>query len=291
MAVQIASIDGHDVAYEIFGEGNTGGTWISTLGGRFAMDDPGFSLLAEELAKHNKQVILWDRPNCGSSEVRFDGPSESVIQADALAGLVKHLGVGPVMMQGGSGGARVTLLAAQRHPEICKGIALNWITGSTYGLLILAMVYCFDSYFAAFTGGMEAVVELDLWKQVQERNPKNRDIILSQDREEFMDTMQRWMRVYYEVPGELIPGASDEELRAFTKPAIIFNSGHSDPHHPRYVTEGVAALLPNASLLDPPWGDHEWLDRGADNSANANGLFRRWHLLTPQLLEFEASIS
>jgi hypothetical protein len=33
------------------------------------------------------------------------------------------------------------------------------------------------------------------------------------------------------------------------------------------------------------------LDRGADNTANGNGLFRRWHLLTPQLLEFEASIS
>ena len=289
--MEIASIGGKDVAYEIYGKGNSGGTWICTPGGRFAMDDPGFSLLAQELAGQGRQVILWDRPNCGSSELDFDGPSESVIQADALAGLLEQLGTGPAMLQGGSGGARVALLAAQRHPEICKGLALNWITGSTYGLLVLAMVYCFDSYLAAFTGGMEAVAELECWQQVQERNPKNRAVILSQDRDEFLDTMQRWMRAYYETPGQLIPGATDEQLRALERPALIFNSGHSDPHHPRQVTESTAALLPRARLVDPPWGDREWLERGEDHAANGNGLFRRWHLLTPQLVEFEDSIS
>jgi len=284
----IAEIDGRDIAYEVVGEG---APWILTPGGRFPKETPGLPQLAEALADAGRQVILWDRPNCGASELNFTGPSESVIQAEALAGLLTHLGVGPAMIHGGSGGARVSLLAAQRHPEICKGLSMNWITGSTYGLLILAQVYTFPSYLAAFTGGMEAVADLEDWQESQQRNPKNRGAILSQDRDEFLATMERWMRVYYPLPGELIPGATDEELRAFEKPTLVFNSGHSDPHHPRFVTEGVAALLPDARLLDPPWGDHEWLDRAEEHAAQGTGLFRRWPLLAPQLLEFERSIS
>ena len=60
---------------------------------------------------------------------------------------------------------------------------------------------------------------------------------------------------------------------------------------PIFMTEATAALLPRARLVDPPWGDREWLERGEDHAANGNGLFRRWHLLTPQLVEFEDSIS
>jgi pimeloyl-ACP methyl ester carboxylesterase len=288
----IASIDGHDIAYDLYGEGNTEGTWICTPGGRFTKDDPGFPLLAEALVEAGRQVILWDRPNCGASEVRFDGhESESEIQADALAGLVEHLGVGPVMMQGGSGGARVTLLAGLRHPEICKGMSLNWITGTSYGLMGLANVYCFPSYEAAFHGGMQAVADHPTWAEVIERNPKNREIILSQDRDAFLETMNRWAQVYCESPTSLIPGALDSDLASFDKPVLVWNSGTADIHHPRKLTEAVAALLPNARLVEPPWPDDEWAQRMAENAAKGNGLFRRWYLLAPALVEFEDSIS
>ena len=288
----IAVIDGHDIAYEVYGEGNSGGTWICTPGGRFSKDDPGFPLLAEELAKAGRQVILWDRPNCGSSEVRFDGAdTESEIQADALAGLVTHLGVGPVMMQGGSGGARVTLLAGLRHPEICKGMSLNWITGTAYGLMQLANVYCFPSYEAAFLGGMEAVADHPTWAEVIAKNPKNRDIILSQDRAEFLEAMDRWAQVYCISPTALIPGALDTELAAFDKPVIVWNSGAADIHHPRKLTEDVAAVLPNSQLAVAPWPDDEWMQRTAEHAEKGNGLFRRWYLLAPGLVEFEDSIS
>jgi pimeloyl-ACP methyl ester carboxylesterase len=284
----IAEIDGRQIAYEVVGEGEP---WILTPGGRFPKETPGLPQMAEELAKAGRQAILWDRPNCGGSELNFTGESESVVQADALAGLLKHLGVGPAMIHGGSGGARVSLLAAQRHPEVCKGLTMNWITGSTYGLLILAQVYTFPSYFAAFTGGMEAVAELEDWQEAIEHNQRNRDVILSQKRDAFLATMDSWMRAYCPTAGVLIPGVTDDELRVFDRPTLVFNSGHSDPHHPRAMTEAVADLLPNASLVDPPWGDREWLERGEDNAENGNGLFRRWPLLLPQLLDFEASIS
>jgi len=288
----VAVIDGHEIAYEIYGEGNTGGTWICTPGGRFTKEDPGFPLLAEALAEGGRQVILWDRPNCGASEVRFDGDeSESEIQADALAGLVKHLGVGPVMMQGGSGGARVTLLAGLRHPEICKGMSINWITGTSYGLMGLANVYCFPSYEAAFLHGMEAVANHDTWAEVIAKNPKNRDIILSQDRDTFLETMNRWAQVYCESPTSLIPGALNADIATFDKPVIVWNSGKADIHHPRKLTEAVAELLPNAILEQAPWPDEEWMERMSENMEQGNGLFRRWFLMAPRLMEFEDSIS
>jgi hypothetical protein len=38
-------------------------------------------------------------------------------------------------------------------------------------------------------------------------------------------------------------------------------------------------------MVEPPWGDREWLDRMADA---ANGLFLNWGKLAPQLAEFDS---
>ena len=62
----------------------------------------------------------------------------------------------------------------------------------------------------------------------------------------------------------------------------MFRSGASDHNHPRETSEQVAALLPNARLVEPPWPDTEWIDR-------ARGIwqeFERWPLLAPQLVEW-----
>jgi hypothetical protein len=64
----------------------------------------------------------------------------------------------------------------------------------------------------------------------------------------------------------------------------VFRSGQSDPHHPRYTTEEVAALIPNATMAEPPWGDREWIERMQDS---ANGLFRNFGKLAPQIIEFD----
>ena len=46
----------------------------------------------------------------------FGGTSESEVQADALGALLRHLDLGPTVIVGGSGGARVSLLAARATP-------------------------------------------------------------------------------------------------------------------------------------------------------------------------------
>ena len=48
-----------------------------------------------------------------------------------------------------------------------------------------------------------------------------------------------------------------------TLPTMVFRSGASDLNHTRATSEAIAAGLPNAQLVEPPWGDHEWNDRQA----------------------------
>src|SRR5262245_59603899 len=118
------------------------------------------------------------------------------MQADALAALLRDLGLGPAILVGGSGGARVSLLTAAHHPDVTAAVAMWWITGRPLGLLALATHYCAGSLKAAWTGGMEAVAALPEWAEVQERNPANRARFLAQDPDEFVATMERWMTTY-----------------------------------------------------------------------------------------------
>jgi hypothetical protein len=87
----------------------------------------------------------------------------------------------------------------------------------------------------------------------------------------------------------LVPGLSDSDARALTAPALVFRSGASDAHHTRETSERVADLLPNSRLVEPPWGDTEWNDRMVA-SAQDEGLFARWPLLAPQLLEWSSGL-
>jgi pimeloyl-ACP methyl ester carboxylesterase len=282
-----ADIDGIQIEFELIGEGRP---WVITPGGRFSKETPGVRQLAEELAGHGNQVLIWDRPNTGASDVNFTGSSESQMQADALAGLLRHLELGPTIIMGGSGGSRISLLTAAAHPGVAAGLALLWISGGTYGLMLLGVVYAGDSIKAAWTGGMEAVMELPAWKEVLERNPRNHQFFLDQNPREFIDTLERWMRIYCPDPAVTVPGLLDADYAKIDLPAIVFRSGASDPHHPRVTTEKVASLIPGARLLEPPWGDREWVERGEASAKGEGAIFERWPLLAPQLLEFAATI-
>src|SRR6266545_426091 len=250
-----AEIDGLSIAYEVIGEGRP---WVITPGGRFSKDDPGVRELAEALAERGNRVVIWDRPNTGESDVSFTGDSESALQADALAGLLAHLDLAPAVIAGGSGGSRVSLLAAARHPEVAAGLAVWWISGGVYGLMAIGNHYCGGSIGAAWNGGMEAVTALPEWAEVMERNPSNRQRFLDQDPKAFIATFERWMLAYCPCGSELVPGLPDDDARKLDVPTLVLRSGASDMHHTRAMSEQVAQLLPGARLVEPPWGDTEW---------------------------------
>ncbi|HEX3841232.1 MAG TPA: alpha/beta hydrolase [Acidimicrobiales bacterium] len=282
----VAQVNGLGVSYELIGNGEP---WVVTPGGRFSKDAPGVRQLAERLAATGKQVVIWDRPNTGASEVCFEGDSESAMQADVLAGLLEGLGMTPAVIAGGSGGSRVSLLTAARHPEAARALALWWISGGPYGLLTLGTHYCGDSIAAAWRSGMEAVAALPDWAEVLERNPDNRPKLLAQDPQAFIRTLEQWMLVYCPRPDELVPGLPDAEARTMDLPALVFRSGESDPHHTRATSERLAELLPRAQLVEPPWGDREWNER-IEAAGDRVGIFSRWPELAEQLNEWSARL-
>ena len=274
-------VSGHSVAYELAGDGRP---WVITPGGRFSKDSPGVRELATALAERGNRVLIWDRPNCGASDVRFDGASESAMQADVLAGLLQQLGMTPAVIAGGSGGSRVSLLTAARHRDVAAGLALWWISGGIYGLMTLGVHYCGGSLKAAWTGGMQAVAALPEWAEVLQRNPANREAFLGQHPQEFIATMERWMAAYCPCGDELVPGLPDADARSLDVPALVFRSGGSDASHTRATSEQLARLLPNARLVEPPWGDNEWNERSAARpGGQGEGLFVGWPCLAPTL--------
>src|SRR6478735_2662773 len=255
----VAELDGIELTYELVGEGQP---WVLTPGGRFTHDVGGLPEMARALAATGRQVLTWDRPNCGASSVVFDGPSESEVQADALGALLRHLDLGPTVIAGGSGGARVSLLTAARNPDVAAGLAMWWISG-----------------------GMEAVVGLDQWQETIAKNPRNRDRFLAMRREDFLAVMDRWAVAYCPCEDALVPGLDAADIDRLTVPILVFRSGASDMSHTRATSEALAAGLPGEELVEPPWGDDEWNERRA-TIEETGSLFVRWPLLVPQLTEW-----
>lgn len=282
-----ATVDGLLISYEIIGEGRP---WAITPGGRFSKDYPGVRELAEALAREGNQVLIWDRPNCGESDVCFTGSSESAMQADTLAALVTQLDMTPAVIAGGSGGSRVSMLTAARHREVASGLALWWISGGAFGLMSLGLHYCGQSLVKAWEGSMEDVVALPEWEEVLRRNAPNRQRFLDQDRREFIATMERWMLAYCPCGDELVPGLPAADACSLDLPALVFRSGESDAYHTRDTSEQVAAALPGARLVEPPWGDREWIERGEAREAGFGSLFERWALLAPQLADWSRDV-
>jgi pimeloyl-ACP methyl ester carboxylesterase len=70
--VASTEIHGGQVVYDLLGRPD-GQPIVLTPGGRFSKDVPGLRPLAEALAEGGLRVLLWDRPNCGASDVQFSG--------------------------------------------------------------------------------------------------------------------------------------------------------------------------------------------------------------------------
>ncbi|TGD71064.1 alpha/beta hydrolase [Mangrovimicrobium sediminis] len=278
-------IDGIGIDYELFGEPGAPAV-VFTPGGRFPRDTQGLPQLAQLMVDSGRRVLLWDRPNCGGSDICFDAPSESGMQADALVGLLRALDLGPIAMMGGSGGSRIALLAAAAAPELVSHVAVWWISGGPISLAQLAAYYCGDSAMAAARGGMEAVAALPGWSEQIARNPKNREIILAQDADAFIARMQQWAAAYAYSETSPVPGMGEAEFGRLSMPTLVFRSGKSDISHTRRTSEWVHEMIPGSQLVEPPWPDQEWNNCSLIPLEPGRGRFERWPLLAPQLIDF-----
>jgi pimeloyl-ACP methyl ester carboxylesterase len=280
--VSVADIE---IAYELLGDPGAPAV-VVTPGGRFSKQTPGVPELAAALASGGRRVLLWDRPNCGASDICFDGPSESEVNARTLVGIIRELGLGPVALAAGSAGSRITLIAAARAPELVSHLVIWWVSGGPISLAQLAAYYCGDSAMAAARGGMEAVAALPAWAEQIALNPRNRDIILAQDPDTFIETMQRWALSYAYSHESPVPGMSRQDFGRLRMPALVFRSGKSDLSHTRRTSEWVHELIPHSRLIEPPWPDQEWNNRSTVPAGPVRALFGNWPKLAPYILDF-----
>jgi pimeloyl-ACP methyl ester carboxylesterase len=279
-------IDGTGIAYELLGRSGDPAVAL-TPGGRFTMDSPGLRELGEALVAGGRQVLLYDRPNCGLSDVCLIGDSESEIQAEKLVGLIRALDLGPTVIAGGSGGSRVSMLAASRAPELCSHLALWWISGDPIGLMQLAGYYCGEAATLASQGGMDAVMQATSWAENFAKNPAAKETIRAMDPDVFIAVMQKWASAY--VPSDIspVPGMKPRDFARLTMPTLVYRSGKSDLSHTRTTSEWVHRLIPHSKMIDPPWDDDEWNYRSMGVAAGTEkGLFTSWPKLASEILAF-----
>jgi pimeloyl-ACP methyl ester carboxylesterase len=261
------TVDGLELDYELIGPEH-GPPLVLTPGGRYPRDTAGVPELGQVFADAGYRVLLWDRPGCGASGIAFTAPSESVMNAEALVGIVRELGLQNVNLVGGSAGSRVS--------------------GGPVGLAGLAWFYCGDQIAAASRGGMEAVAALPSWAEQIGRNPRVRDILLAQDPWKFIDTMQNWGKAFAYSDDSPVPGMDAGDFARLTMPVLVFRSGRPDMAHTRRTSEWVHELLPNSILREPPWREDEWnyVSTFPIDPANRRGRFERWPLIGPDVIDF-----
>jgi 2-hydroxy-6-oxonona-2,4-dienedioate hydrolase len=284
---QSIEINGGNVVYEILGD--TGDLIALTPGGRFSKDIPGLRPLAEALVAGGYRVLLWDRPNCGKSDVQFYGLSESHMRAETLFRLVTELGVGPCIILGGSGGARDSMVTTMLYPEIVRKLVVWNIVGGVYGSFVLGGHYVIPSILAVRGLGTEGLLKVPEWRERIEQNPANRERLLALDTDEYLKVMLRWLNAFVPKPGQTIPGVPDEMFDNITVPTLIIRGGENDWDHPKRTSLEVSCLIKGSTLIDPPWPEDAW-ERAGEKFAQSGGkdfcLFDTWVQAAPPILDF-----
>lgn len=280
-------VNGGNVVYEILGK--TGDLIVLTPGGRFGKDIPGLRPLAEALVNGGYRVLLWDRPNCGASDVQFYGRSESHMRAETLHCLLSALGLGPCIIAGGSGGARDSMLTTMLYPELVTKLVVWNIVGGVYGSFVLGSYYVVPSIMAVRGLGIDGLLTVSEWRERIEENPDNKQRFLDLDRDEFLKVMLRWLNAFVSKPGQTIPGVDDEIFDRITVPTLIIRGGENDWDHPKRTSLEVSCLIKGSQLIDPPWSEDAWERAGEERAAGKIkrfNMFDTWVQAAPAILDF-----
>ena len=265
----IAKVRGVNINYKILGNL---GPWVAlSPGGR--RDISGIELLAGNVAEHGYRVVIFDRRNCGASDVVIDGnESEYEIWADDIHDLLRQLGALPVIVGGSSSGCRTALLFALRHPESVRALLLWRVTGGRFACERLAEEYYGQFITAAKAGGMAAVCEMEHWKERIQANPANRGALMNMDPARFIAVMSHWREYFLKGADLPVIGATETELQSIKVPACIVPG--NDNTHGRQTGENLGRLLQKSEVhilfpkhYDEPLSPREEWDEKAGEMA------------------------
>jgi 2-hydroxy-6-oxonona-2,4-dienedioate hydrolase len=277
-------VHGARVVYELLGP-EAGTPIVLTPGGRFGKDVPGLRPLAEALASGGMRVLLWDRPNCGASDVQLWGASESHMRAEVLAGLLQELSLAPCVVAGGSGGARDSLLTAILHPDVVSRLIVWNIVGGVFSTMNLAAYYAIPNLNAVRLGGIDGVLALPEWQTLVAANPRNEQRLRTLGAARFWHVMRDWLDAYVPTPGQTIPGVRDALVEEIAVPTLIVRGGEHDLDHPKKTSHEVHCLIAGSRLVEPPWPEDAWEQAFVAFDAGRGHLFDPWALAAPLILD------
>ena len=289
MSIGEIEVRGGLVVFELVGP-ESGEVVVLTPGGRFSKDYGGVHELAYALADGGMRVLLWDRPNCGRSDVQLYGRTESHMRAETLGLLLEKLHIDQVIAAGGSGGARDSIIFTLMWPDLVRKLAVWHIVGGNYSTMKLAQVYVMNELAAVRNRGIEGVMELSGpaggWADLIAANPRNRDRLLAIGASQFEQVMNRWLDAFIPKPNEPIPGVADWEFGEISLPTLIIRGGEKDYDHPKRTSFEVHALIGGSRLVEPPWPEDAWEQAQRATAAGEGTLFGPWVQAAPLLLEF-----
>jgi pimeloyl-ACP methyl ester carboxylesterase len=274
----IANVRGVDINYKVLGDH---GPWVAlSPGGR--RDMSGIELLASEVAKLGHRVVIFDRRNCGASDVVIDGnESEYEIWADDIHELLSQLGALPVFVGGSSSGCRTALLFALRHTDSVRGLLLWRVTGGRFACERLAEEYYGQFIEAAKKGGMAAVCAMEHWKERIQAKPENRAALMKMTPERFITVMSHWREYFLKGADLPVIGASEEDLRSIKVPACIVPG--NDNTHGRQTGETLGRLVQRSEVhvlfpkhYDEPLSPREeWDEKAGEMAALFSDFIKR----------------
>jgi hypothetical protein len=108
---------------------------------------------------------------------------------------------------------------------------------------------------------MDAVAKTPHFAERISANPSNLDRILKLDPKEFVRTMRRWNETFYYQPGSPVIAVTEEQLRSLRVPVLLCEG--NDDHHPKVISDQLASLLPDVTVVPTPWTHEEWIEVAA----------------------------
>jgi len=239
----ITNVRGVNINYKVLG-GH--GPWVAlSPGGR--RDISGIELLAGKVAEKGYRVVIFDRRNCGASDVVIDGnESEYEIWADDVYELLRQLNALPAVVGGSSSGCRTALLFALRHRDSVRALLLWRVTGGRFACERLAEEYYGQYIKAAKAGGMAAVCEMEHWKERIAARPQNRDALMKMTAEQFIKVISHWREYFIKGADLPVIGATEEDLKSIKVPTCVV-PGNDLTHGPQ-VVENLSRFVTHAEV-------------------------------------------
>ena len=252
----ILDVRGLPIDYEVLGRTGAGHLpLVLTPGGGGGKG--GFRWLAQRF-KNGRQCLVWDRPNTGASGYTLgedERQPEFDMQADFLHFTLHQLGMAPAILLGKSNGARLSLVMAAKYPADVAGLVLLNVTNGSKAAKHLSKERYFKHLDAVASGaGMAAVAHHPHFVSLFEKNPGNKERLLSYPPDRFMLQMKVW--------GDSLAKAGDSSvfpvtalsrqlLQGIKQPALCVYiqdaSGGDDGMHTLSAMQALHAELPGAA--------------------------------------------